>query len=122
MADRAGKHRFYGDLARWWPLISPPEDYAEEAAFAASVIRTASIPVRDVLELGSGGGHSTVDVVHETHRLGLFWRDDWLRLLADAGFDPEVVTEVTSEDRAPRLLFVEHRPMHPRTDRGRPLP
>ncbi len=64
----------------------------------------------------------TVEVVHETHRLGLFWRDDWLRLLADAGFDPEVVTEVTSEDRAPRLLFVGHRPIHPRTDRGRPLP
>ena len=21
----------YTDLASWWPLISPPEDYAEEA-------------------------------------------------------------------------------------------
>src|SRR6476646_5753136 len=58
MADDAIRHRFYGDLARWWPLISPPEEYAEEAAFAAGVLRTASIPVHDVLELGSGGGHN----------------------------------------------------------------
>ena len=53
-------HRFYGDLAVWWPLISPPAEYAEEAAFAATVLRSASIPVREVLELGSGGGHSAV--------------------------------------------------------------
>ena len=53
-------HRFYGDLAAWWPLISPPEDYAEEAAFAATVLHPASIPVREVLELGSGGGHNAV--------------------------------------------------------------
>src|SRR3954452_721282 len=49
---------FYGELAVWWPLISPLEDYAEEAAEAASVLQTASIPVREVLELGSGGGHN----------------------------------------------------------------
>jgi trans-aconitate methyltransferase len=49
-------HRFYGDLAVWWPLISPAEDYAEEAAFAATVLASASVPVREVLELGSGGG------------------------------------------------------------------
>ena len=44
MADGEG-HRFYGELAPWWPLISPPEEYTEEAAFAASMIRSASIPV-----------------------------------------------------------------------------
>jgi SAM-dependent methyltransferase len=49
---------FYGELADWWPLISPVEDYREEAAEAARTLRTAAIPVRDVLELGSGGGHN----------------------------------------------------------------
>ena len=29
------QYRFYGELAAWWPLISPPEEYAEEAAYAA---------------------------------------------------------------------------------------
>ena len=53
-------HRFYGDLAAWWPLISPPQEYAEEAAEAAALLASASIPVREVLELGSGGGHCAV--------------------------------------------------------------
>ena len=51
-----------------------------------------------------------VQVVHETHRLGLFGRDEWLRRLAAAGFEPRAVTEVTTEDRPPRVLFVGHRP------------
>ena len=50
------QHRFYGDLAPWWPLISAPEEYAEEAAFAASLLEQADPPTRTVLELGSGGG------------------------------------------------------------------
>lgn len=248
MSQHLHAHRFYGDLAVWWPLISPREEYQEEASFVASVLRSAPIPVRHVLELGSGGGnnavhlkadfamtltdlseemldvsrrlnpecdhlrgdmrtvrlgrtfdavfvHDAVDdmategglrqavetafahcraggtavfvpdwtretfeessdhggrngsdgrgvrylewswdpdpgdtwalteyafllrdvdgsvqVVHETHRLGLFGRDDWLRLLADAGFDARAVTEVTTEDRTPRELFVGVRP------------
>ena len=106
------QHRFYGELAEWWPLISPPEEYAEEAAEAASHLRSASIPVREVLELGfvlrDTGGH--VRVVHETHRFGLFSRDVWLRLLAAAGFEPRTVLERTSEDRPPREFFLGDRP------------
>lgn len=41
-------------------LISPPGEYAEEAAFVASLLAAAPNPVRDVLELGSGGGHNAV--------------------------------------------------------------
>lgn len=247
MSDPHGEYRFYGDLAEWWPLISPPDEYAEEAAFVAGLLRSASIPVREVLELGSGGGHNavhlkrqfsmtltdlseamldvsrrlnpechhrqgdmrtlrlerqfdavfvhdavsymtseqdlrravetafvhcrlggvavfvpdltaekpdegadcggrdapdgravrylqwtfdpdpadtwiqteyafvlrnpdgSVNVVHETHRTGLFSRDVWLRLLDDVGFDAVVVTEQTSEERTPRDLFVGRR-------------
>jgi hypothetical protein len=53
MSDAPATHRFYGDLAVWWPLISPPEEHAEETAFAATLLGSASIPVREVLELGS---------------------------------------------------------------------
>jgi trans-aconitate methyltransferase len=239
--------RFYGDLAAWWPLISPVDEYEEEAAFAATVLQQAALPVRDVLELGSGGGHiafhlkrwfsltltdlsdamldasrvlnpecehrqgdmrtlrldrrfdavlvhdavdymtteddlrdamvtafehcrpgglavfvpdhttetfepdhdvsggdgddgrsvrflewtrdpdpddtwvetdyvfvlrdgaGLVDVVHETHRTGLFPTDTWVRLLAGVGFEPELVPEVTSEDRPPRTFFAATR-------------
>lgn len=248
MTADSGSYRFYGDLARWWPLISPPEDYAEEAGFVAEVLRSASIPVREVLELGSGGGHNalylkadfdltlvdlsddmlavsarlnpecahwqgdmrtvrldqrfdavfvhdavdymvtaddlrrtvetafvhcrpggvavfipdrtaetfeeetdhggndgpdgravrylewtwdpdptdtsvlveyaflfrevdgSVNVVHETHQTGVFSRADWLALVRSAGFEARAVTEVTTEDRTPRELFVGHRP------------
>ena len=247
MSEQTGL-RFYGDLAVWWPLISPPEDYAEEAVFAASLLRSAARPVREVLELGSGGGHNaahlrawfdltlvdlsadmlavsrrlnpscehvegdmrtvrlgrtfdavfvhdavdymvtiddlraaaatafvhcrpggvavflpdetresytggadhggtdgpdgrgvrylewawdpdpadswtltayafllrspdgSVEVVHETHRLGLFSVDEWLGVLHSVGFAPEAVPEVTDEDRRPRTCFVAHRP------------
>jgi SAM-dependent methyltransferase len=57
MGDAPSEYRFYGELAMWWPLISPPENYDEEAAFA-ELLRSATIPVREVLELGSGGGHN----------------------------------------------------------------
>src|SRR5262245_33901501 len=50
-------YRLYQDLAAGWALISPPEEYAEEAAFAGRLLRQADRPVRAVLELGSGGGH-----------------------------------------------------------------
>lgn len=248
MTGSTAEHRLYGDLAAWWPLISAPEEYAEEAATAATALGSASIPVREVLELGSGGGHNAVHlkarfaltlidlspgmlavsrrlnpecahhqgdmrtirlgrtfdavfvhdavaymlteqdlrevigtafahcrpggialfipdhtaedfepvtshggsddpsgrgarylewtwdpdpadtwiqseyafllreahgpvrVVHETHLTGLFSRDVWLALIADAGFRPEALTEQTEEDRTPRVLFTGHRP------------
>jgi SAM-dependent methyltransferase len=50
------------------------------------------------------------DVEHETHRTGLFGEETWLRLLAEAGFESEVVTEETSEERPPRRIFVGRRP------------
>jgi len=51
------EYRLYQDLAGWWPLISPPGEYAAEAAYLAAVLGTADIPVREVLDLGCGGGH-----------------------------------------------------------------
>ncbi len=68
MTGRPGEYRLYQDLAAWWPLISPPQEYAEEAAFLAMVLSSAEIPVREVLDLGSGGGHNAV---HLKERLAL---------------------------------------------------
>jgi len=251
MPEDAPAYRMYGDLAPWWPLISPPEGYAEEAALFTRVLRSAAIPVGEVLELGSGGGHSashlkadfvmtlvdlsedmleasrrlnpecrheqgdmrtvrlgrsfdavfvhdaidymvtgsdlaeaiatafahcrpggiallepdhtaetfeegtgrggsdgadgrgvryrewtrdpdpsdtwvetdydfelrhadgSVDTVHETHRTGLFPGAVWMRLLVEAGFEPSMVTEETTEDRPPRIFLVGHRPTSP---------
>lgn len=55
-----GTGRLYKDLAEWWPLMSPPEEYEEEAAFYASLLlkdlAEGSEPT--LLELGSGGGNN----------------------------------------------------------------
>ena len=50
--------KLYDGLAAWWPLMSPPAHYAEEAAALAPLLQgdTAASRAR-VLELGSGGGH-----------------------------------------------------------------
>ena len=55
-----GEYRLYQELAGWWPLISPPEEYAEEAAYLAGVLSSAARPVQAVLDVGSGGGHVAV--------------------------------------------------------------
>lgn len=248
MTSTASPYRLYGELASWWPLISPTHEYADEAAFAASVLATGTPPVHDVLELGSGGGSNaahlkarfamtlvdlsdamldvsralnpecdhvvgdmrtirlgrtfdavfvhdaidymtteddlaraietaavhcraggvavfvpdftvetfvagsehggsdgpdgsgarffewtwdpepgdgcvrseyvfllrdrtgTMNVVHETHRIGALGRDVWLRLLDEAGFDPVRLSEQTADDRTPRDVFVGRMP------------
>jgi SAM-dependent methyltransferase len=51
--------KMYGELAEWWPLLSHPNDYLEEASFYEKTIEAhATIPVNEVLELGSGGGNN----------------------------------------------------------------
>lgn len=54
MAD----NRFYNDLARWWPLISPVGDYAGEAAEFIRIFEATAPGAKTMLELGSGGGHN----------------------------------------------------------------
>jgi SAM-dependent methyltransferase len=51
--------KLYSELAGWWHLLSPPSDYAEEAASYIQAIESLTQrDVRDVLELGSGGGNN----------------------------------------------------------------
>jgi SAM-dependent methyltransferase len=53
----SGTPRLYSDLARWWPLLSPPSHYVEEAADLLPILQDGSAePGRTLLELGSGGG------------------------------------------------------------------
>ena len=49
--------RLYTDLAVWWPLMSPPGHYVEEADDLLPTLSGApDAPPRTLLELGSGGG------------------------------------------------------------------
>jgi SAM-dependent methyltransferase len=57
MTGAGESYRLYGELASWWPLISPPGEYADDAALIDVVFGSAGAPVRTLLDLGSGGGH-----------------------------------------------------------------
>ena len=49
----------YGDLAPWFHLLTPPEHYADDAAFVLGCLRELGVaPLETLLELGSGGGNT----------------------------------------------------------------
>ena len=51
--------RLYDELAPWWPLLSAPAEYAEEAEVIRGLLLDACRPQpRTLLELGSGGGNT----------------------------------------------------------------
>ncbi len=52
-------HKLYNELARYWQLVSAPQDYAEEADFfLAQFAGITARPGATLLELGSGGGNN----------------------------------------------------------------
>lgn len=65
--SNAESHAFYGELAPWWPLISPLEDYEGEATFVARLLRSRVERLGNVLELGSGGGHCSYYIRQHAH-------------------------------------------------------
>ncbi|HYI95497.1 MAG TPA: class I SAM-dependent methyltransferase [Bryobacteraceae bacterium] len=51
--------KLYDSLADWWPLLSPPSEYAEESAVYAKYLDAAATqPARTMVEFGSGGGNN----------------------------------------------------------------
>lgn len=51
--------KLYRELAAWWPLLSAPAEYAEEAAFyQRALLGACERPAATLLELGSGGGNN----------------------------------------------------------------
>jgi SAM-dependent methyltransferase len=50
--------KLYDELADWWPLMSPPEEYVAEAGTVAGLLSVnATMDLPRLLELGTGGGH-----------------------------------------------------------------
>ena len=53
--------KMYDELAHWWPLLSPPSDYEEEAAAYLKLLREECPGISgSLLELGSGGGSNAL--------------------------------------------------------------
>jgi hypothetical protein len=93
-ASGAGTCTLYGELASWCPLLSPPEDCAEEASFYPdTLLEACEIPPRTLLALGYilRDRDGSTRVLHDQHTEGLFARAEWLRILSDAGFLPQIL-------------------------------
>ncbi len=82
--------KIYTELSDWWQLITPTEDYADEAAFFAGLFRAEN--VRTVLELGCGGGN-----------VAWFLKKDFALTLTDLSV--EMLAE--SEKQNPELEHIE---------------
>lgn len=57
-------YAMYGRLADWYPLLTPPDDYVEEAAAYRAALEAATTPLRTLLELGCGAGHNALHMKH----------------------------------------------------------
>lgn len=128
--------KLYRELANWWQLFSPVEEYAEEAASFIEILKASrDAPCRTVLELGGGAGSNAfyfkehfdmtlVDLMPEMlaesrkinpeckHVVGDM-RDVRLNRFFDAVFIHDAICYMTSEDdlrRAIETAFVHCRP------------
>jgi SAM-dependent methyltransferase len=58
--------KLYSELASWWPLLSSPSDYADEAERHWRLIsQYADGPIETMLELGCGGGNNAIHLKHK---------------------------------------------------------
>lgn len=64
--------KLYTELGAWWPLLSPPEDYLDEADFFRGALVAAGLsPAPALLELGCGGGNTAVHLKAHFDRVTL---------------------------------------------------
>lgn len=81
MPSKEEQRRFYKDLAKYWPIISPLEDYLEEGEYVAQVIKhTSPIEPQTVLDLGCGGGHDDFALKKHFQITGVDVSTDMLQL------------------------------------------
>jgi SAM-dependent methyltransferase len=68
MQDRYPSPKLYRELASWWPLLSAPADYAEEAEFyRKTIVSSCSTTPETILELGCGGGNNASHLKKHFH-------------------------------------------------------
>jgi hypothetical protein len=65
MEEEMKMPRLYNEFSSWWPILSAPQDYVEEADFYWHTILKASRDIPEtMLELGSGGGNNASHLKH----------------------------------------------------------
>lgn len=65
-------NRLYNEFPDWWPLMSAPEEYEEEAGIYSDLLQQAcDAPIKSMLELGSGGGNNALHMKRRVERVVL---------------------------------------------------
>jgi SAM-dependent methyltransferase len=81
--------KLYGDLAWLWPIMSSPEEYAEESELFSETIKTHSrLEPRTLLHLGCGGGMNDHTLKRYFQMTGVDISEEMLKLARD--LNPEV--------------------------------
>lgn len=89
MNTNLDQRRLYGDLAWTWPIISPKEDYVQEAEeICQTIYKHAQIAVKRLLHLGCGGGHLDFTLKKHLDVTSVDLSQDMLALAA--ALNPEV--------------------------------
>lgn len=64
--------KLYDELAAWWPLLSAPADYEEEATFYFNAMQEAADRrIETMIELGCGGGNNASFIKRRVQQLVL---------------------------------------------------
>jgi SAM-dependent methyltransferase len=80
--------RIYTDFAAWWPLLSPPEEYAEEASLYKQILlQAAGKRPKSLLELGSGGGSNAFHLKRQFRMTLVDYSEGMLEV--SRGYNPE---------------------------------
>jgi SAM-dependent methyltransferase len=83
------REHMYSDLAWTWAVISPKEDYVDEAeTFYHLLSEQAKIEVKEVLHLGCGGGHIDYSLKQRVRLTGVDLSPEMLALAS--ALNPEV--------------------------------
>jgi hypothetical protein len=94
-------NRLYSDLAWLWPVMSPPEEYAEEAAHWKNTLRELLGPGRhEILELGVGGGHNLSHLTSDFNATAVDLSEP---MLANSKKLNPTVTHIAGDMRSGRL-------------------
>jgi trans-aconitate methyltransferase len=81
MVGHPDEPKMYREFAPWFHLLTSPEDYAFEAdLYGRLLTESAEIPVRTVLELGSGGGNNASHMKRQFQLTLTELSDDMLKL------------------------------------------
>lgn len=81
--------KLYTDLAGWWPLMSAPAEYEEEAAFYLKALSDAARqPIRTLVEIGSGGGNNASHMKAQVEEIVLVDLSEEM-LAVSRGLNPE---------------------------------